>query len=123
MPLDRRQHMGTNGEHDGIIRPIGLGHEMVQRLVRRPYSFRLDTCRHRFDAFPIARKQQARAIGSERRDPISMAKNHGDGINVGGEPRLTALCFGFETHNGCVPGSGVGAVDNWPAAATATSLA
>jgi hypothetical protein len=30
LPLDRRQHMGANRGQDGIIRPISLGHEMVQ---------------------------------------------------------------------------------------------
>src|SRR5580700_11067254 len=91
--------MGANSGQDVVIRPTSLGHEMVQRLMSRSYPSRFHTRCHWFDTLTIARKQQARAIGAKRRGPIGVAKGHGDGFNVGGEPRLTAFRFGFETHN------------------------
>lgn len=62
----RRQHRGVG--------PIGLGQEVMQRLMRRLHAPWLHPRGHRFDAFAITGQQQSRAIGSEWRTPVSMTK-------------------------------------------------
>ena len=62
VPLDDRQHAGAHrGEHR-VIRPVGLGYEVMQRLMRRLHPPRLHPRRHRLDALAIAGQQQSRTV-------------------------------------------------------------
>jgi hypothetical protein len=50
-----------------------------------PHPPGLHTRGHRLNAFAIARQQQSRAIRSERRGAIGMAKHGRDHFDIGGE--------------------------------------
>jgi hypothetical protein len=62
MPRDDGQDTGAHRRKHPVTGPLGLGHEVVQRLVRRLHPPRLHACGHRFDALAIAGQQQSRAI-------------------------------------------------------------
>ena len=84
--LDDGQHAGAHRRKHRVIGPIGLRHEVMQRLVRCLHAARLHARGHRLDAFAIAGQQQSRAIRSERRGAIGMAKRRRDRLDIGGEP-------------------------------------
>jgi hypothetical protein len=73
------------------VRPIGLGDQVVPRLVRRLDPAGLEPGRHRLDALAIARQQHSGAVAASRGDAVGMAKG----------------CA-----KGRVPGGGVGAVEH-----------
>lgn len=54
-----------SGEHR-VVGPVGLCHEVMQRLVRRLHATGLHAGCHRFDALARAGQQQTRAVRSER---------------------------------------------------------
>jgi hypothetical protein len=85
-PLDDGQDTGAHRREHRVIGPIGLGHEVMERLVRGLYPPRLHARGHRFDAFALARQQQPRTIRSERRGPVGMAECRRDRLDIGAEP-------------------------------------
>ena len=83
MPFDDRQHTGSHGRQYRIVRPVGLCHEVMQRLMRRPHAPWLHASRHRFDTLTIAGQQQAGAIGLERRRAIGMPQHRRQCLDIG----------------------------------------
>jgi hypothetical protein len=83
-PLDDGQNTGTHRRKYRVIGPIGLRHEVMQRLVGGLHPSRLDARGHWLDAFAIAREQQSRTIRSERCGSIGMPKCRRDRLHIGG---------------------------------------
>ena len=83
MLLDAGQHTRANcGEH-GVVRPVGLRHEVMQRLVRRLHALRFYARCHRLHALALARQQQAGAIGLKWRRPIGVPKRPCQSLDIG----------------------------------------
>ena len=82
MPFDRRQHVAAHRRQQGGIVPGRLGHEVVQRLVRRADPERLDPGRHRLDALALARQQQAGGVGPQRRPPVRVAEHRAQKLDL-----------------------------------------
>jgi hypothetical protein len=85
-PLDDGQDAGAHRRENGLIGPIGLCHEVMQRLMRGSHPPGLDARGHRLDAFALARQQQPGAIRSERCGAIGMAEDRGDRLDITSEP-------------------------------------
>ncbi len=84
--LDDRQHVAAHGGEHGVVRPVSRSHEVMQRLVRRLDAPRLDTRRHRLDAFAGAWKQKPSAVGPERRCPVSVPERPRQSLDIGAQP-------------------------------------
>ncbi len=67
---DQRKNLGEQGP----IRPVGLGHEMVEGLMRRTHAARIDRCRRRFDALALQRRQRPGRTMPKRRVTVQMAR-------------------------------------------------
>ena len=86
MPPEDGQDMGAHGREHGIVGPLGLRHEMMQRLVRRPHTPRLHARGQRLDAFALAGQQQPRAIRLERGGTIGVSQFRRDRLDIGSKP-------------------------------------
>ena len=62
MPLDGGHHLLAHGGQHGLIGPVGLGDEVVQRLVRGLHPTGFHARGHRLDALAIAGKQQSGTV-------------------------------------------------------------
>lgn len=67
-------------------RSMVFGDQMMQRLVGRLHPRRRHAGGHRFDALSPTGKQQAGAIGSERRRPVGVPERCRQRLDIGGEP-------------------------------------
>jgi hypothetical protein len=74
-----------------LIRPVGLGDEMVKRLMGRLNPARREPGGHGLHALSLARQKQPRAIGPRRPDPVGMAEHSCDRIEIRHEPLLRGL--------------------------------
>ena len=84
----------TVGAHDGqqsLVGPLGLGHEVVQRLVGRLHPTGINPRRHGLDALALARQDQPGAVGFERRHTIGMAECSGQTLDIARKAHLTRL--------------------------------
>jgi hypothetical protein len=90
VPLERRQYLLAHRPQQRRIVPFGLGHHVMQRLVRRLHPGRRDPRRHRLNALALARQQQPGAVGPGRRRPAAVRHRRHDRVQIGGEPLLTA---------------------------------
>jgi hypothetical protein len=82
-----------------FIGPLGLRDEMVERLMRGLDTMGLDTRGNRFDALAFARKDQAGAIGTKRRDTIRMSQDRRHRLNERSEPTLTPCIQAISIHS------------------------
>ena len=62
----------------------------VEPMAARVDPGRVDPRRHRFDALALARQQQARAVGPQRRAPVGVAQHVAQPLDVVPEPLLPA---------------------------------
>ena len=89
MLLDGRQDLGADsGQHCGV-RPVGLGDQVVQRLMSGLDPTRLDPGGDGLDALAVARQQQAGAVVAKRDDAVSMAESRAKRLDIGSEARFT----------------------------------
>jgi hypothetical protein len=88
--LDDGQHTGADGGQERLVGPVGLGDEMVQRLMGGLDAPGLDAGRYGFDALASARQQQARAIRPERRDPVSVPERAAECLDIGAQASAAA---------------------------------
>ncbi len=72
MPLHLGQNLGSHKRQESLVRPVGLGDEMVEGLMSRLNPSRLQPGRHGFDALALARQDQPGAVGFQGRHTISM---------------------------------------------------
>ena len=93
LPLERRQHLAPHHRQHRRVRPIRLRHEVMQRLMRRLHATGRNPRRHRLDALALARQQQPRAIGLQRRLPVSVAERRRQGLDIGRKSRFTRRLF------------------------------
>jgi hypothetical protein len=81
--LDGGQHASAHhGEH-GRVGPIGLGDQVVQRLMGGLDPPRLDARGHRLNALALARQQQACAVAPSRGDAVGMAEGRAKRLDIG----------------------------------------
>ena len=78
LPLDRCQQRP--------IRPVGLGHEVMQGLRRGAYLAWIDTRRNRLDTLALQRQQKPRGILPKRRVAVGVAKRCGKPLRLGVKP-------------------------------------
>ena len=83
MLLDRERYPGTHHGQRDRIRPVGLGDQVVQRLMSRLDPAGLDPDRHRLDALALARQQQASAVAPNRGDAVSMPERGTNRFDMG----------------------------------------
>jgi hypothetical protein len=88
VPLDRGQYPLAHRPEQRRIVPLGLGHDVVQRLVLGLHPLRRDPRRHGLHALALARQQQSRAVGPRRGRPAGVAQHRRDPIQVGREALL-----------------------------------
>jgi hypothetical protein len=88
VPLERRQDLLFYDAQQRRVAPVRLGHHMVQRLMPRPDTSRLDPRGHRLDALAGTGQQQPRAVGTRRRRPAGVTQHRRDRIQIGCEARL-----------------------------------
>ena len=79
-----------HGEHRGI-RPVGLGDQVVHRLMRCLHPAGLDPGSHRLDALAVTRQQQAGAVAPNRGDAVGMAERRTKRLDIGRKPRFTVV--------------------------------
>jgi len=96
--LDHRKNMSAHLSQHRFIGPLGLRDEMVERLMRSLDTTGLDTRGNRFDALAFARKDQAGAIGTKRRDTIRMPQDRRHRLNERGEPTFTPCIQAIAIH-------------------------
>jgi len=72
--LNDGQHPGAYRREHSVVRPVGLGYEMMQRLMRSLYPSGLHARSHRLDALAIAGQQKPRAIRLERNYAIGVTQ-------------------------------------------------
>jgi len=60
--LEGRECIVTDSGQDGGIVPVGVGHQVMQRLVAGTDVLGIDAGRHGFDAFPFSGQQQAGGV-------------------------------------------------------------
>jgi hypothetical protein len=91
VPLEGGQHRTPQSSQQRRVIPIGLGYNVMERLVTGLYVSRLDPGRHGLHALASARQQQSRTVGAHRRSPAGMTQHRGDLTQVGCKPRLAVL--------------------------------
>jgi hypothetical protein len=96
--LDGWQHLAAHRGQHRLVRPVRLGDQMMQRLLRRLHPLRLQPGRHRLDALALTRQQQPGAVGLERRGAISVAEFRNQRIEIGVETGFTATTIGYQIH-------------------------
>ncbi len=83
MALDHRQQLPLNRGQQSPIGPVGLGHEVVQGLMRGAHLGRIDTRRNRLDALTFQRQQEPRRVLTKRRLTIGVTKRCRKPLRVG----------------------------------------
>ena len=91
MPLDLRQDLGPYEREESLVRPVGIGNEMVERLMSSLNPSRLQPGRHRFDALALARQDQPGAVGFQGRHTINMTKSLRQVLDIGCKAPLARL--------------------------------
>src|SRR6516165_835086 len=71
-PLDAGENKGSNLPQQVLLRPVGVGDKMVQRLMRALNAAGLDAGCYRLNALALARKDEPRTVRAKRRAPIRM---------------------------------------------------
>ena len=87
--FDRRKNEAPHSPQQRFGRPIGVGDEMMQRLMRPLNALRLDARRRRLDALALAGKNEPGAVRAKRRRPICVSKDAGDLLDIGSKSRFT----------------------------------
>jgi hypothetical protein len=64
LPLDLGQDLGAPERQESLVGPVGLGDEMVERLMGGLNPRGLEPCRHGLDALALARQDQPGAVGA-----------------------------------------------------------
>ena len=98
LPLKTRQHLRLHHRQHGVIRPIRLRHEVMQRLMRRLHATGLHPRRHRLDTLALAGQQKALAIRLQRRHPVGVADPRRNRLHIRRKPRFTRLDTVTEIH-------------------------
>jgi hypothetical protein len=75
MPLHLGQNLGSHKRQESLVRPVGLGDEMVEGLMSRLNPSGFEPGRHGFDALALARKDQPGAVSPQGRHTISMTNS------------------------------------------------
>ena len=96
--LDGRNNKGSNPPQQILLRPVGVGDKMVQRLMRALDAVGFDAGRYRFDALTIAGENEPRTVGAKWRPPIRVPQARRDMLNVRRKPRLASLPISFSIH-------------------------
>ena len=91
VPFNRRQHARADNVQDGLIAPVGLGDEVMQRLMGRLNALRGDAGGHRLDTLALAGQQQPRAVGVHRFAPIGMAEHPRNRSQIPGKSTLSGV--------------------------------
>nr|AAX11189.1 putative Pi-transporter-like B1 [Magnetospirillum gryphiswaldense] len=98
VPLDGRKHRRPHRRQHRLVRPVGLGDEVMHRLVRRLHAPRLHPRRHRLDALAVARQHQTQAIRPQWRRPVGMANCAAKVLDIRLKSRFTVARHSMETH-------------------------
>lgn len=77
--------LGGPARHLGV-RPIGLGDEVMQRLVPGAGMQRIDPRRHRFHILACSRQDQSGAVVPQPRVPVGMAESARQMFHVAPKP-------------------------------------
>jgi hypothetical protein len=76
----RQPQAGRGGDADNsLVRPLGIGEEMVQRLVRRLHPVRRHPGGHRLHALALARQDEPGTIGFEWWLPVNFTERRRQG--------------------------------------------
>jgi hypothetical protein len=89
MLLDQGQHLGPDHAKHGRVGPVGLGDQVVQRLVGGLDPPGLNPRSHGLDALALARQQQAGAIPPGRADAVGMTESRAQRLDIAFKPQLT----------------------------------
>jgi hypothetical protein len=92
--LDGGKNKGSNPPQQILLRPVGVGDKMVQRLMRALDAAGLDASRYRLDALALARKNKPRTVGAKWRSPIRVPKGRRHVLHIKRKPGLapSTLC-------------------------------
>jgi hypothetical protein len=96
--LNRGKNASSGLPRQGFGRPIGIGDEMVQGLMRAVNAPRLDARRNRLHALAFSGKKEPGAVGSERRPPIGMPEDRPDAFDVRRKSRHAVRPLGASIH-------------------------
>ena len=96
--LDGRKDKGSNPPQQILLRPVGVGDKMVQRLMRALDAAGFDAGRYRLNALSIAGKNEPRTVGAKWRPPIRVPQGRRDMLNVRRKSTLASLTTSFSIH-------------------------
>jgi hypothetical protein len=89
---------GSNPPQQILLRPVGVGDKMVQRLMRALDAAGFDAGRYRLDALSIAGKNEPGTVGTKWRPPIRVPQGRRDRLNVRRKSRLAAFTLRISIH-------------------------
>jgi len=69
---ERRHHFAGHGRKQRAMAPVGVGHQVIHRLMRRAHILRMHSSSHELHALAAAGQHQAAQIPARRRCPICM---------------------------------------------------
>ncbi len=97
-PFDGRKNKGSNASQQILLRPVGVGDKMVQRLMCALDPARLDAGRYRLDAFSLAGKNEPHTVGAKRRTPIRVPQGRRHVLHIRRKSSLASLAIRISIH-------------------------
>jgi hypothetical protein len=86
-----RQHLPRDRAKQPLIAPVGIGHQVVHRLMRRAHVVRLHARGHRLHALPAPGKHQRLQIPLRRCSSVGVAERLSHHVAVTLETRFDRL--------------------------------
>src|SRR5208283_2246940 len=96
--LDSGKNKGSNPSQQVLLRPVGVGDKMVQRLMRALDAAGLDPGGHRLDALSLAGKNEPCTVRPKWRPPIRVPQSRRHVFNVRRKSRPASLTLRIAIH-------------------------
>src|ERR1700735_3819039 len=96
--LDGGKNKGPTASQQILLRPVGVGDKMMQRLMRALNAAGFDAGRHRLPALPIAGKNEPRTVGADRRTPIRVPQARRHVLHVRRKSTFASLAICISIH-------------------------
>src|SRR5580704_8475686 len=96
--FDGGKSKGSNLPQQVLLRPVGVGDKMVQRLMRALDAAGLDAGRYRLHALPLAGKNEPRTVGAKWRPPIRVPQDRRHVLHIRRKSSLASPSIRVSIH-------------------------